>query len=495
MPEQILGLRGVTKDFRGEFRIDSIDLDLFKGEVHVLVGENGSGKSVLMKIISGIFQKDAGEITYRGKPVAFKSLSEAMQAGIAYQHQELTLFENLSVAENLFFNSSPKISPLFCSYDMLKEEERCSRLLEEFGIAMDPTARVKTLGFTQRHLLSALKVYVSNAKVIIFDEPTASMNDAERDIFFTIISRLKKRVEGIFYISHRLDEIQRIGDRVSIMHQGSLLHTGVDPAMSTTVLFQMMTGDINQKRYPRITVPLGKEVLRVDNLSYDYALKDVSFALHKQEIVGITGLMGSGRTILAHSLFGLLQPTGGSIRINGKKVHFGHPWDALMKGIALIPENRLKNAMFPDHDLVQNMTIASLRRFQKASVIHAKLLLQIVRDYVNRLGINPGNDDDIMGTYSGGNQQKVMLARWFMRRSAIYIMDEPTRGVDVGSRIDLYNSMNDLISKGASVILISSDIEEILGMSDRILVLAGGRIVCDIPKAEATKQLILSHAY
>ena len=487
-------LRNITKDFQGEFLLDSVNLDLRKHEVHVLVGENGSGKSALMQVLTGIIPRDSGEILLYGKPVNFSSLTDAMKAGISYQHQDLTLFENLSIAENIYFEAAlPQLS-LFCRFDRKSKESRCAELLQEFGIDLDPRALVGTLGYTERQLLSAIRIYITDPKIVIFDEPTASMNEHERNIFFSVLERLKQRTDGIFYISHRLDEIKSIGDRISVMHHGSLIHSRRSSDVSPKTLFHMMSGTIDRDRYPRITMKPGKEVLAVKNLKHSYALKDVSFSLRKQEILGITGLMGSGRTILANCLFGVFQPTDGQIIVRGSPVQMEHPSDALNQGICLIPENRVKNAMFPHHDLVQNMTISSLKRFEKHSVIDNGIRMQIVKDYVKRLHIKPGESHDLLHTYSGGNQQKVMVARWFMSRCSIYIMDEPTRGVDVSSRIDIYNSMNDLIAKGASLILISSDIEEILGMSDRILVLAGGRIVCDIPRSRATKQLILSYA-
>jgi ribose transport system ATP-binding protein len=345
---------------------------------------------------------------------------------------------------------------------------------------------VARLGFAERQLLSALKAFVSEAKVIILDEPTATMSEKERKIFFEMLKRMRKKCRGIFYISHRMDEISTVGDRVTVLHHGRVVGTSETRAIGKE--------DILKERYPRLDIKKEETVFSVERLEMKPILRNVSFELKKGEILGITGLMGSGRTCLASCLFGVIEPTGGKILIDRKQVKIRHPLDALKLGIALIPEDRDQNAIFHRLSLAANATIASLERFRRGLNLDEQIMGQLVQSYANQLSILPGGLDDLLFTYSGGNQQKVMIARWFMKRARIYILDEPTRGVDITARVDIYNAIIDLVSKGAAVILISSDIEEILGMCDRTLVLSGGEIVCDLPREEASKSLILDYA-
>jgi ribose transport system ATP-binding protein len=322
---------------------------------------------------------------------------------------------------------------------------------------------------------------VSEAKVIILDEPTATMSEKERKIFFEMLKRMRKKCRGIFYISHRMDEISTVGDRVTVLHHGRVVGTSETRAIGKEELVRLMSGNILKERYPRLDIKKEETVFSVERLEMKPILRNVSFELKKGEILGITGLMGSGRTCLASCLFGVIEPTGGKILIDRKQVKIRHPLDALKLGIALIPEDRDQNAIFHRLSLAANATIASLERFRRGLNLDEQIMGQLVQSYANQLSILPGGLDDLLFTYSGGNQQKVMI-------------DEPTRGVDITARVDIYNAIIDLVSKGAAVILISSDIEEILGMCDRTLVLSGGEIVCDLPREEASKSLILDYA-
>jgi ribose transport system ATP-binding protein len=298
----------------------------------------------------------------------------------------------------------------------------------------------------------------------------------------------------VFYISHKLDEIAKIGDRVTVLHSGRVAASLPDGSVDRDALIHMMTGGTSSERYPRLRVEFGPQILSVEHLKSGSVLKDVSFSLRRGEILGITGLMGSGRTRLANCLFGQTRPSGGVVRVEGRPAEFGHPAEALKRGIALIPEDREKNASFHNQDIIQNIAVAALDRFLGAYGLDTRYMEELTDEYIASLGILPGRPSDIMRSYSGGNQQKVIVARWFMSLCRIFIMDEPTRGVDAAARVDIYNAMNDLITKGASIILISSDIEEILGMCDRVLVLARGRIACDLPRAEATTEKIIDYA-
>jgi ribose transport system ATP-binding protein len=490
----LLELRSLSKFFSDDFSLRDISLELRAGEVHVLVGQNGSGKSALMKAVSGDFRPDSGEVLLEGRRVDFASVSEARSAGVVMQHQNTQLFDNLSVSENVFFGQIPRRGFIARSLDRYKLHVDCEALFSRLGIAISPEALVSGLGFTQRLVVAAAQTSIADARVIIFDEPTAGMADPEREILYTIVRELRDRGVGVFYISHKLDEIAKIGDRVSVLHSGKIAASLPDGSVGRDSLIRMMTGGTSSERYPRLRVEFGSEILSVEHLKSGHVLEDVSFKLRKGEILGVSGLMGSGRTRLANCLFGQVRPSGGTVRVDGRIVDFGHPADALRRGIALIPEDREKNASFHNHDIIQNIAVAALERFLGTYGLDTRYMQELTDEYITSLGILPGRPNDIMRSYSGGNQQKVIVARWFMSLCRIFIMDEPTRGVDAAARVDIYNAMNDLITKGASIILISSDIEEILGMCDRVLILARGRIACDLPRAEATTEKLIDYA-
>ena len=490
----LIELRSVAKFFSDSFSLRDISMELRAGEVHVLVGQNGSGKSALMKAVCGVVHRDSGLVLLDGQNVDFASVNEARGAGIVMQHQNVQLFDNLSVAENVFFGRIPLRGLFSRSLDRYRLHEKCEALFARLGIGISPEALVSELGYTQRLVVAAARTSVAEARAIVFDEPTAGMAEPEREILFTIVRELRNRGVGIFYISHKLDEIGKIGDRVTVLHSGKVAASLPDGKVGRDRLISMMTGGASAERYPRLRVDFGPQVLAVEHLASGAVLRDVSFSLRKGEILGLTGLMGSGRTRLANCLFGQTRPSGGRILVGGRLVEFAHPAEALRQGIALIPEDRERNASFHNQDLVQNIAVAALERFLGAYGLDTHYMEELTDEYISSLGILPGHLGDIMHSYSGGNQQKVIVARWFMSLCSIFIMDEPTRGVDAAARIDIYNAMNDLVTKGASIILISSDIEEILGMCDRVLVLAGGRIACDLPRGQATTERIIDYA-
>ncbi len=478
----------LSRVFRGDFALSRINLDVLPGEVHVIVGENGSGKSVIMKTITGLFPPDSGEIRLDGSPVRFASIHEARSAGVLYQHQDLQLFDNMSVADNVCLESMGR------TYSQMHSLMRCREIFDELDVGLQPSALLGTLGYAEKQLVAVIKTLATPARVVILDEPSSAMSESEREVLFRIVRALRTRGTGVFYISHRLDEIREIGDRVSVIHRGHRVATSPVHDVSRTSLVRLMTGRSHHHRYPRTEVKPGPVVLSVRHLRSDPVLSDVSFDLHKGEIIGITGLMGSGRTRLAHCLIGEQPVEAGTVTIRGRVTRITTPGEALAHGLVLVPEDRIHDALFARFDLTANVTISSLSRFRTRYGLDLPTIRDLVRDYAERLAINPGLPDDIIGEYSGGNQQKAIVARAFMNRGTIYLLDEPTRGVDVAAKVDIYNAMNDLVAKGASIILFSSEIDEILGMADRIMVLAKGRIAGEMSHAEATKEAILNLA-
>nr|WP_018527470.1 sugar ABC transporter ATP-binding protein [Alkalispirochaeta alkalica] len=484
----LLEVRNLTRRYSNGFLISRVNMTVLEGEVHAVIGENGSGKSALMKLISGFESADTGSILLGGEELALSSIGAARRAGIVYQHQDLQLFDNLSVAENIFFTTEA------VRYSHLQTMIRCRELFSQTGISLDPSLLLGTLGYAEKQLVAVAKTLATPAKLYIFDEPTSAMSEAERSVVFSIIARLREKKSGVIYISHRLDEIQKIADRVTVLHGGRRVATSAVQHVDKSTLIHLMTGEKSRRRYPRTPGRKGKTILTVKDLRSPPVLSDVSFSLGQGEILGITGLMGSGRTRLAHCLAGEHPLEGGRIFVSGKEQIIRDPARALALGIALVPENRIEEALFPYHSLSVNMSVSSLARFMTPHGIDQNTLLDRISSYTRRFSIRPGDPADAVQRYSGGNQQKIILARAFMNRPKIFLLDEPTRGIDVAAKVDIYNAIDDLVSKGASLILFSSEIDEILGMADRTLVLSQGRIAGELSRAESTRERILDLA-
>ncbi|HHX61191.1 MAG TPA: sugar ABC transporter ATP-binding protein [Epulopiscium sp.] len=493
MKNPILKLINITKAFDEDFILNHINLSLFASEVHVLVGENGSGKSAIMNIIAGIIKQDSGDIFINQKLVNIDCLSSSKNHDILYLMQDINCFGNLTVAENVFSDKLPFTNKYVKIIDYNKLYFKCQALFDELNIPINIREKADKLGLAEKYLIEFARAYISDSKIIIFDEPTAVLTKIERDILFSIIQSLKQKGVGIFYISHRIEEIKLIGDRVTFLRKGNVLGTRDLAHIESSEILKILTGSIHKNKYPKLDIPLGTEVLSVNNLHWGTTLRNITFNLRKNEIIGITGLMGSGRTKLAHCLFGATKPTAGTITINKKEVILNSPSDAIAHGIALVPEDRTTDSIFGDLDVITNLSISSLKRFTRFGKLHVPMVERITKDYVNRLNISHSFSYDPLASYSGGNQQKVVLAKWIMSRSKIFIFDEPTRGIDIVSKVDIYNSLTDLVTKGASIILISSDIDELLGMCDRIMILSNGQIVRELSRSEATKEKVLHY--
>lgn len=489
-----LEIKGISKFFSDAFSLRDVSLDLYSGEVHAIIGENGSGKSTLIKIISGVLKPDSGNIHIDGKVVAIDSVSSAKLNGIHCVWQDISLYPNLTVAENIYMDFQMTKKNLLTTIDQYQMHYNCNSIFKDFGINIDSKATVGKLGFAQKQLIQMIKAYVANSQIVIFDEPSAAFTPSEKEILYRIVRALKEKETAIFYITHLIDEIELIADRFTVIHQGRVIGTRKVNSTSKEDIIKMLSVPAEKRRYPRLDIPLGKVVMSVKDLSAADMLSSISFDLRKSEILGITGLMGSGRSLLAQCLFGITSIKNGSIEIDGEKQKISSPEDAIKHGIAFLPEDRATSSVFGCLNLESNVTVSSLKRFEEYKYLHNRIMSDVADTYIKKLSIRPGRLNDLLGTYSGGNQQKTAVARWIMSRSKIYILDEPTRGVDVASKTDIYNSMLDLVSKGASIILISSDIEEILGMCDRILVLAEGQISGEFRRNDATKEGIMYKA-
>lgn len=490
----ILRLENVNKKVSDFFTLKNINLELEKGEVHAIVGENGSGKSTLVNIISGNYSLDSGSIYLNGIPVNITSTNDAKKLGIAMTHQEPILLENFTVAENIYFENDPFSKKLLKTINRYKMNDDCKKLFDRLNIRLDSQKLVKYIGNAQKQLIEIAKAYVSNARIILMDEPTSSFTESETLILFDIIKELKKSGISIFYISHRLEEVKRLCDRITVIRDGEIVSTQKVSDMETSKLIKLMTGLEIKNRFPKLSVKPGREVLKVTDLSSGNTLKDISFSLRRREILGITGLAGSGRTKIAKSIFGVHKIDSGQITIDGKAVHIGSPLDAIKEGIGYVPEDRQIEGLFMYLKIFENISASSINQLSSISIIDSDKEMDIANHFVERLGIRIGTIYNIAKNLSGGNQQKVILAKWMMSKSKIFILDEPTRGIDVASKVDVYNLMNELVIKGASIIMISSDIDELLGMCDRILVLYGGKIAATIPRSEATQENIMYYA-
>lgn len=461
------------------FKIKDMNITLYPGEVHMIMGENGSGKSMLMELISGLIQPDSGEIYFDGQLVKPKSLSFYSSHELIFIQQHSTLLENLSVAENLYFHNLPYKNKLLRSIDYEKLNRQFQDLVHELNLPIEISDTVSTLGLAQRQMIEFCKAYISDARAVILDEPSAALTPSERELLYQIVNHIKARGAGIFYITHRIDDSMTIGDRISIIKNGTLVGTKVIKESTEQEIIHLLIGKRLKERYPKMMLKKGKILLSVSELGFEDKLSSINFQLREGEILGITGLAGSGRTLLANCLFGVTKYNG-QIYINGKAVKLSSPRKAIRSGIALMPENRFEDSIFKELDTNENVAFPSLHRFSRNHIINSDYMKQTVLDYITKINIPHIYSKNILA-YSEGSLQKAIFAKWLMSRAKIFILDEPTRGIDLASKIDIYNFINDMTKKKASIIYISSDIDEIMGICDRVAVLSDKTLVCDLP--------------
>ena len=493
MGDLILSMKGITKSFSGVAALKNAALDLKAGEVVALMGENGAGKSTLMKILTGIYSKDSGEIKYMGQEVCYKGPAESEEAGISIVHQELNMMNDLTVAQNLFIGRE-EMKGLFI--DDKKMNEKASELFKVLKIDINPAEKIGNLTVGKQQMVEIAKAISSNAKVIIFDEPTAALTDSEIEELFKVIRDLKKKGTGMVYISHRMDEINIISDRVIVMRDGEYVGTLITKECSKDDIIKLMVGRTILGE-PKTASNVAKDapvVLKCENLNRGKAVNNVSFELKKGEILGFTGLMGAGRTEVARLIFGADKKDSGKIFINGKEVTINTPEDAVAHGIGYLSEDRKRYGLIVDKSIEENTVIASLNDFVKGMFIDKAKSKEVSQKYVESLKTKTPGVSQLVKKLSGGNQQKVVIAKWLVRNSDILIFDEPTRGIDVGAKSEIYALMESLAKEGKSIIMISSELPEVLRMSDRIIVMCEGRITGTLDIAEANQEVIMESA-
>ena len=493
MGEVILTMKDIDKSFAGVYALKKAGLELKRGEVHALMGENGAGKSTLMKILTGIYSRDEGIIVFEGQEVQYKNPKEAQDAGIVIVHQELNMMNHLTVAQNIFIGRERMNGRLV---DDKKMAEDAAELFRKLNIKIDPKENMGRLTVGRQQMCEIAKAISTEAKVIVFDEPTAALTESEINELFKIIRDLRDKGIGIIYISHRMDEINQITDRVTVMRDGEYVGTLITEDCTKDDIIRMMVGrTVYEAPKTKSSVPEDAPVvLKVENLTVGRAVKGLSFELHKGEILGFSGLMGAGRTESARAIFGADKKDSGEIFVHGKKVDIRSPKDAVKAGIGYLSEDRKRYGVIVEKSVVVNTTMSSVPQFTKGLFLDNKAEVRTAEKYVKALKTKTPSVHQQVRNLSGGNQQKVVIAKWLTRDCEILIFDEPTRGIDVGAKSEIYTLMNELVKQGKSIIMISSELTEVLRMSDRILVMCEGRKTGEINIDEATQEKIMHAA-
>ena len=492
MGNSLVQMKNIAKSFSGTKVLKGVNLELGHGEILALLGENGAGKSTLMKILSGIYSKDEGEIYLDGELCHFQNPKEAQNKGVAIIHQEMNLCNDLSVSENIFLGREV-MDGLRLNHKKMDEEAQ--KILDDLGISMKSTELAGNLKVSEQQMVEIAKALSQNAKVLIMDEPTSALSRKEIEDLFRVIRKLRDEGRGIIYISHRLDELRAIVDKVSILRDGENVISGDLKDFSIDDIIRHMVGREIQDKFPRIHSEKGKEILRVERLNAGPKVRDISFSLYEGEILGIAGLMGAGRTEMTRALFGVDEKTSGKIYLFGEEVKANSPKESIELGMALIPEDRRKDGLCTDLSIRENISLPNLDSMKNSLGILSKVLeLKISEDTIKSLNVKAKDREMISKNLSGGNQQKVVLGKWLVRNPKVILFDEPTRGIDIGAKVEIYQIMNDLKKKGVGVLFISSEMEEVLGMSDRILIFCDGRITGELSREEANQENILKFA-
>ena len=493
MGETILKMQGIQKYFSGVHALKGVDFELRAGEVHALMGENGAGKSTLIKVLCGIHKRDGGSVELFGEEVNFNNIAESQAAGISVIHQELNMMGHLTVAQNMFIGREFK-QGIFINDK--KMEDEAQKLFDKMGVKIDPSTKLGDLTVGKQQMVEIAKAVSRECKLLVLDEPTAALTLPEVEELFKIMNDLRDKGIGMIYISHRMDEINRISDRVTVMRDGEYVGTVNTAEVTKDDIVKMMVGRVimGDQKAASTVAPDAPVILEVKHLNAGKEVKDVSFQLRKGEILGFAGLMGAGRTEVARALYGADLKQTGEILINGKKVSIKTPEQAVKCGICYLSEDRKRFGLMLDKSVTENTTIASVDDFIKAGLINDSAMRTSSSEFNTKLRTKTPSMEQLLKNLSGGNQQKVIIARWLMKNADIFIFDEPTRGIDVGAKSEIYNLMEELVNQGKSIIMISSELPEVLRMSDRILVMCEGRKTGELDISEATQENIMQLA-
>jgi len=488
----LLSLEHAEKSFGAVHALEDGTVDLYAGEVHGLVGENGAGKSTLVKILAGVHRPDAGRLLVDGEEAIFDNAKQSQEAGIAIIFQEPTLFPDLTVAENIFVGVQPL--KRFRRIDGRRMRREAAAVFDQLGVRLEPDRVARGLSIADQQLVEIAKALTTNARVIVMDEPTAALTTSEVDRLFGIVETLRSRGNAILFVSHRLEEIFAICQRVTVMRDGRHILTQPTGELTVQSVIRAMVGRDMDALFPKMAAEQGPVVLKVEHLTREGAFTDVSFELRRGEILGLAGLVGAGRTEVARAIFGIDRFDAGAVEVDGRRLRPGSPTRAMAAGIGLVPEDRRQQGLVMDFSIERNVALASLGNVRRAGVIPRGAERRFAKDWALRLQLKYSRLASPVWTLSGGNQQKVVLAKWLARKPTVLIVDEPTRGIDVGTKAEVHRLLSELAAQGVAVLMISSELPEVLGMADRILVLFEGRVTREFSRAEATEDAIMQAA-
>ena len=488
----VLSLRGIVKTFPGVRALDAVQLDLYPGQVTALIGENGAGKSTIAKVLTGIYQPDEGQIIVDGEATQFPTAQAAGKAGVTAIHQETVLFDELTVAENIFIGHAPR--GRFGLIDRAEMTRRARAILDSIGADLNPSVKLHDLGIASKHLVAIARALSIDARVVIMDEPTAALSHKEIAELYELVEKLKRQGKAILFISHKFDEIFRIADRWTVFRDGQFVGEGVMKGTSEADLVRLMVGRAVDQIYPKRPAQIGKPALTVAGYCHPTEFDEISFTLHEGEILGFYGLVGAGRSEVMQALFGITQPSKGATRIGEDVRVIRSTAQAVQAGIVYVPEDRGRQGAVKGLPIFQNVTLPSLRETSHNGFLRLANEFALTRDYTRRLDLRAASLDQDVGLLSGGNQQKVVIAKWLATRPRVIILDEPTKGIDIGSKAAVHDFMSELAAEGLAVIMVSSEIPEVLGMSDRVIVMREGRIAAEFEGDRMTPENLVRAA-
>ena len=491
MDDVLFRLKNITKRFPGVLALDSVSIDVRKGEIHGLVGENGAGKSTLIKTVTGAYAPDNGEIFFDGKKLEHITPHYSMSMGIACIYQELNQVPYMTVYENIYLGREEISNKLLGITNIALMREESKKILSKFGLEIDPNTKVGSLGVGKQQMVEIARAVRANAKMIIMDEPTASLSNRETKELLDIIKLLRTQGVAVIFISHRLEEVMAVTERITVMRDGLMVNTVNTNEVTIDDIVKMMVGRDITHKYPKVKAKIGKEMLRVEGLTSKGVIENISFAVHEGEVLGFAGLVGAGRTETMRALMGVDPLDEGKVFVEGREVPIKSPQDSINAGIAFLTEDRKGQGLILIQDVEFNSTLVNLKNYVSGFLLKLKKCREDAQKMVNELRTRTPSVNQLVGNLSGGNQQKVVISKWLLTKSKIFIIDEPTRGIDVGAKVEVYNLINKLTSQGAAVIMISSEMDECIGMADRIMVMYEGKMMAEFSGPDVTQEMII----